>query len=68
MESKEKDRQDDQKFEVPASLDDQHLEEKEEMADAIKKMDMTEPEIPSKDDSQEAERLLKQQQVALCVY
>ncbi len=60
----EKDRRDDQNSEVPASLDDQHLEEKEEMADAIKKMDMTEPEIPSKDDSQEAELLLQQQQVA----
>jgi hypothetical protein len=61
----EKDRRDDEKSEVPASLDDQQLEEKEEMAeDAIKKMDMTEPEITSKDDSQEAERLLQQQQVA----
>jgi len=66
----EKDRRDVQKSEVPASLDGQQLEEKEEMAEpaeeaeAIKKMDMTEPEIPSKDDSQEAERLLQQQQVS----
>ncbi len=66
----EKDRRDVQKSEVPAILDEQQLEEKEEMAeaaeeaDAIKKMDVTEPDIPSKDDSLEAERLLQQQQVA----
>jgi len=71
MELKEKD---DQKSELHAILDGQQLEEKEEMtepaekADAIKKMDMTEPEIPSKDDSQEAERLLQQQQVAFTTY
>jgi hypothetical protein len=71
MELKEKkDRRDDQKSEISAILDDQLLEEKEEIAepaekaDAIKKMDVTEPEIPCKDDSQEAERLLQQQQVA----
>jgi hypothetical protein len=70
----EKDRRDDQKSELHAILDGQQLEEKEEMtepaekADAIKKMDMTEPEIPSKDDSQEAERLLQQQQVAFTTY
>jgi hypothetical protein len=76
MELKEKkDRRGDEKSEIPASLDGQQLEEKEEMAgtaeeaDAIKKMDVTElPEIPSKDDSQEAERLLQQQQVALAFY
>jgi hypothetical protein len=66
----EKDRRDDQKSELPAILDEQQLDEKKEMAepaekaDAIKKMDVTEPEIPCKDDSQEAERLLQQQQVA----
>jgi hypothetical protein len=60
----EKDRRDDKKSDIPASLDDPQLEEKEEMTEAINKMDMTEPEISSKDDSQEAERLLQQQQVA----
>jgi hypothetical protein len=64
MELKEKDRWDDKKSELHAILDEQQLEEKEEMAEAIKKMDMTEPEISSKDDSQEAELLLQQQQVA----
>ncbi len=65
---------DDQKSEIPAILDEQQLEEKEEMAEpaeeaeAIKKMDVTVPENPSKDDSQEAERLLQQQQVALAFY